>query len=496
MRVDAPGPRAEGPVSDGAVAASSPLGADPALALLACLRTALGAQDWQHSTTMVVSEIGQRLQCLRVSLGWLVAGQLRIVALSDGVVLEEGAAIPELSQAMLESAHQHATLAWPQDDRSALRILLAHQALFKAQGLAGLVSIPLAHQGRVLGVLTCERSVPADALRPSTRQERVRGAFESEEIRWLEQVAEGLSPLLELQYRLHQPWGERLRADVRQLGQRVRDPAERRLRWTLMALALTLAYGFLWPMPQRVTASARLEGAVQRVLSAAQDGFLREVLVRPGDVVKQGQVLASLSDDELQNERRARQAELAQHENAFAEAFARGDRGQAAMAQSKAAEVRAQLSLVDQQLARIQLVAPFDGVVIAGDLHQQLGAPVKRGDTLLTLAPGLDWRVVLEVEEADVAELQRGQSATLRLAAMPGQPIGLVIERITPVARSTAEGVRYEVEARPTGVGAGLAGLRPGLEGVVKVELAERPLAWRWGQRAWRWLRMLAWTWL
>ena len=43
-------------------------------------------------------------------------------------------------------------------------------------------------------------------------------------------------------------------------------------------------------------ASARLEGAVQRVLSASEDGFLREVHVRPGDLVKAGQVLAELSD--------------------------------------------------------------------------------------------------------------------------------------------------------------------------------------------------------
>jgi multidrug resistance efflux pump len=249
-------------------------------------------------------------------------------------------------------------------------------------------------------------------------------------------------------------------------------------------------------MPYRVSATARLEGSVQRVLSAAQDGYLREVHVRPGDVVKQGQLLAELSDDDLQSTRRARLAEVAQQENTFAEAFARGDRAQAAMAQSKVAESKAQLGLVEQQLLRVRLTAPFDGVVIAGDLHQQLGAPVKRGDPLLTLAPGLDWRVVLEVDESDVSELHRGQTASLRLAAIPGQPIALVLDRITPVARTTAEGVRYEVEARPTGVGAGMSGLRPGLQGIAKVDLAERPVLWRWSLKVWQWARMVVWTWL
>lgn len=469
---------------------------ESSLALLGCLQTSLAAQDWRRSGAEVVSEISQRLHCLRVSLGWVSAGQLRIVALSDGVVLEEGAAIPELNQAMLESVHQHATLFWPQPSKSASRITLAHQMLFKAQGLAGVMSVPLAHQGQVIGVLTCERSVPSDTLRPSAQQELIRGAFEPHEVQWLEVVAEGLAPLLRLQYQLSRPVSERIRDDVALFKHRLRDPSERRLRWMMVALGLTLAYGLLWPMPNRVNATARLEGAVQRVLSASQDGFLREVHVRPGDVVKQGQLLAELSDDELQSAKRARLAEVAQQENTFAEAFARGDRGQAAMAQSKVAEAKAQLALVEQQLARVRVTAPFDGVVIAGDLHQQLGAPLKRGDALLTLAPGLDWRVVLEVDESDVPELQRGQAASLRLAAMPGQPISLVIDRITPVARSTSDGVRYEVEARPTGVGAGLAGLRPGLEGIAKIDLPERPVLWRWSLKAWQWLRMMVWTWL
>ncbi|RZL11749.1 MAG: HlyD family efflux transporter periplasmic adaptor subunit [Rubrivivax sp.] len=470
--------------------------AEASTALLACLRTALAAPDWQHSAAEVVSEISQRLKCLRVSIGWVVAGQLRVVALSDGVVLAEGVAIPELNQAMLESVHQHATLLWPQPTRQAVRITLAHQALFKAQGLAGVVSVPLAHKDQVIGVLCCERSVPSESLHAALRQDIVRGPFEPAEVRWLEQLAAALAPLFHVRYQLDRPWTERLRANLVSLRHRIKDPAEQRLRLSAIVVAGVVTWGLIYPMPYRVSAKARLEGAVQRVLSASQDGYLREVHVRPGDVVKAGQLLAELSDDDLQSARRGRVAEVAQQENAFAEAFARGDRGQAAMAQTKISEAKAQLALVDQQLARVRLTAPFDGVVIQGDLRQQLGAPVKRGDPLLTLAPGLDWRVVLEVSESDVAELQRGQTANLRLAAMPGQPITLVIDRVTPVARSTADGVRYEVEARPSGQGAGLAGLRPGLEGIAKVELKDRPVIWRWAVHGWRWLRMAVWTWL
>jgi biotin carboxyl carrier protein len=457
---------------------------------------ALASDDWRTSTAQVVAEISQRLQCLRVSMGWVVTGQLRVVALSDGVVLEEGAAIPELNQAMLEALHQRVALGWPEFGRQGEHITLAHQSLHRAQGLAGAISVPLACRGNVVGVITCERSGQSSLMGGVQGQDIERRHFELSELRWLEDLAAYLGPLLALQYSLDRPYSERIRSALTQWHQRLSDPRQTTLRWSLVATGVALALAAALPVPHRVSGAAKLEGAVQRVLSASQDGFLREVLVRPGDVVKAGQVLARLSDDELQNTRRARQAEVAQHENAFAEAFARGDRAQAAVAQSKVAEAKAQLGLIEQQLGRATLVAPFDGVVIQGDLRQHLGAPVKRGDVMLTLAPGLDWRVIIEVDESDVGQVQRGQTADLRLAAMPGQAIALVVERVTPVARSTDNGVRYEVEARPTGLGAGLTGLRPGLEGVAKISLPEQALAWRWGQRAWHWLRMSAWTWL
>jgi multidrug resistance efflux pump len=478
-----------------ATSATSATTSDASAALLSCLRMALHASDWRGGSAEVVADMAHRLGCLRVSLGWVVAGQLRMIALSDGVVLEEGAAIPELQQAMLECLHQQSTLVWPPQSKQAMQITLAHQSLFKAQGLAGVASVPIAHRGRAVGVLTCERSVVSDPLRPNPNRRVAREAFTPDELRWVEQLTEGLAPLMVLRQRLDRSLAERMRSTSLVFFLRLRDPQERRLRWSMAAAVVTLLAGLLWPVPYHVSATARLEGAVQRVMSAGQDGFLREVHVRPGDVVKAGQLLAELSDDELQNARRARQAEVTQQENTFAEAFARGDRSQAAMAQTKVAEAKAQLSLVEQQLQRLRMVAPFDGVVIQGDLHQQLGAPVKRGEALLTLAPGLDWRVVLEVDESDVGELQAGQVAGLRLAAIPGQVISLVLDRVTPVAKSTADGVRYEVEATPTGAGAGLAGLRPGLQGVAQVQLPSRPLLLRWLDRAWRWVRLTTWTW-
>jgi len=465
--------------------------------VLDCVRATLAENEWTASSTALVTQTCRMLGASRVSLGWITRQTLKVVALSDGVVLEEGVAIPELHQAMLEAAHQHATLVWPPTRAMNTRITLAHQALFKTQGLSGLVSVPLARQGKVVGVLICERGFQADPLRPSSATEGgPAGAFTAAQVQWVESLAEVAASVLILRHQIDRPWWDRRRAQWYDFQQRVADPAERGLRLGLGGAAAALVIMALVPLPHQITANARLEGAVQRVMSAPQDGFLREVMVRPGDVVKAGQVLAQLSDDDLQGARRGRLAEVAQHENEFSEAFARGDRSQAMTAQNKLAEAKAQLSLIDQQLSRLQVVAPFDGVVIQGDLRQQLGAPLKRGESLLTLAPGLDWRVVLEVDESDIASLERGQVAGLRLAALPDQAIGLLLERVTPVAKITPNGVKYEIEARPNGPGRGPTELALCLKGVGRIEMPAKPLLWRAAVRSWQWLRMLAWTWL
>lgn len=483
---------------------SAPDGASPACALddsaaVACLQAFLVEKDWTAGASAFTTLLNQQLKCHRVSLGWVSGQTLRLRVLSDGVLLEEGVALPELHQAMLEAAHQQKALSWPlpAGDDLAHAITMAHQTLCRVQGLSGLVTVPLAQGGVVMGALTLERTTQVDSLRPVafSSQQAARG-FSEADLQWLSRLAQLMAPALSLRYRLEQPWYERGRGWVESLRLRLADPRERPLRWSVLAFFGIVSFGIGLPLPYQVTATARLEGAVQRVMSAPQDGYLREAHVHAGDVVKAGQVLAEMSDDDLQNALRARNAEAAQHENAFAEAFARGDRAQASMAQSKLSEARAQGALIAQQIARLKITSPFDGVVIAGDLRQQLGAPVKRGDNLLTLAPGLDWRVVIEVDESDVAGLSKGQMARLRLAAIPDQTIGLMLNRVTPVAKTTPNGVRYEIEAIPTGAGAGAKGLRPGLQGVARIDMPPRPLLWRAADRTWQWLRMQAWTYL
>jgi multidrug resistance efflux pump len=160
------------------------------------------------------------------------------------------------------------------------------------------------------------------------------------------------------------------------------------------------------------------------------------------------------------------------------------------MAQNKQAE--AELALLDDKLARTRITAPFDGIVVSGDLSQSLGAPVERGEVLFEIAPLASYRVVLKVDERDIEELAVGQRGLLSLASMPADDYAFVVENVTPVA-TAAEGKNFfRVEAALEEIS---ERLRPGMEGVAKIGIGERRLVWIWTHRIIDWFRLWFWSW-
>ena len=123
-----------------------------------------------------------------------------------------------------------------------------------------------------------------------------------------------------------------------------------------------------------------------------------------------------------------------------------------------------------------------------------LGSPVERGKTLFEIAPLDQYRVALRVDERELRFLAVGQHARLLLAGMPGDARSFTITQITPIAEAKEGRNEFRVEGTlddPPG-----PGLRPGMEGVAKVETGLHGLVWVWTHAIVEWLRLTAWKWL
>jgi multidrug efflux pump subunit AcrA (membrane-fusion protein) len=160
------------------------------------------------------------------------------------------------------------------------------------------------------------------------------------------------------------------------------------------------------------------------------------------------------------------------------------------LAAAQANQARAQLDLVLNKLERVHVTAPFDAVVVKGDLSQLLGSPLEQGKVLFELAPLDSWRVILKVDERDIGHVAQGAAGELVLASLPGSSWPFTVKKVTPV--SVAEEGRnfFRVEAE---LGAQAPKLSPNMEGVAKVAAGQRSLLWIWTHPLLDWLRLAWW---
>jgi multidrug resistance efflux pump len=454
--------------------ARRPAAVPDAAASLRLLAALLGPARFEESAVAAAAEAATILHADRASVGWLRRGGTEVIAVSQGGAVDDTRqAFRALAEAMDEAIGQREPITYPPAAGDPPRITQAHAALVRSQG-GTVCTLPLAADGRLVGALLLESAQPI-VVDPERRA-------------WFEHLGTLLGSLLELKHRADLPLRQRLWQTLRG------EPGRRRLGVRLaVAAAVAVIAALAVPVPYRIGAAAQLEGATQRALVAPADGYLQQAHVRAGDAVRENQVLVEMADEDLALERRRWVAELEQHENALGAALARADRAQMVVHQAKADEARAQLELADQRLARARVTAPFDGVVIRGDLNPLLGSPVKRGDLLLTVAPRGEFRLIVRVDERDIADVREGASGSLALAALPEKVFPIRVQRVTPVA-SAADGRNvFEVEARLDGEAP--AALRPGLEGVAKIDAGEQPLASIWGRRLAHWVRLALFSW-
>lgn len=448
------------------------------------MQRVLAAPGIDAAAAALATALATTWSCKRVCVGLTDHHAVLVRAVSHGAAVDTDQPwLRALGSAMDEAVDQAASVQYPQHPEDRPRITMQHAELCQRHGIARLLTVPMYVDAVAIGALAFE---PLDGQR-----------FDAAATARLEATAAALAPLLQLRQRAEQSAWQRWRLR-RRLHTASLDAAELRLRRLGAAGAVLLVPVLLaWPRAYEISATTRLEGQVQRALVAPVDGFVKTVLVRPGDTVKAGQLLAELSDEDLRLDRRRWETEVSRHESTYAEAQAKADRTALVIADARAAEARAQLALVDQQLARSQVIAPFDALVLKGDLQQQLGAPIKRGDLLLTLAPSREFRVMLEIDERDVASVQTGATGAVTLSALADRSLPLVVDRVLPVAR--AEGGRniFDAEARLTGVDAAdSAALRPGLQGVSRLAAGERALGWQLSHRLVDWLRLQWWAWV
>ena len=432
----------------------------------------------------LVNDLTARLHCDRVSLGVLGRnGLMRLRAMSHSTTFKtEGRLTDAIENAMEEAVDQCASVVDPPLSAAVRTAQMAHSALsdvIRVPGASVMTVVLSDGEGKVIGALTFERHGAAP--------------FDDAALQWAEALAALIGPTLALQLRANRPLAGSIVDRVGDAAAALIGPRRPALKLAAAAAAIVVFVLMVAQGEHRVTAKSVLEAEVLRAAVAPFDGFVRSAGARAGDVVHADDLLAALDDRDLVLDRlkwRAERDKLVQKQR---EALAKHERSDIVVLESQIRQAEAQLKLAEEKLSRVRIVAPFDGVVVTGDLSQTLGSPVEKGKTLFEIAPLNAYRLIVQVDERDVRYVAVGQRGTVAIAGMPGRPLPIVLTKITPVSVAEEGQNFFRIEAQLTEL---VADLRPGMEGVAKIEVGRRSLIWIWTHAVVDIVRLAAWKYL
>lgn len=441
------------------------------------LSVVLEHKRFQPAASALVTELAIKLNCDQVAIGFLRGKRTKVAALSHTSGFGKRMnLVRDIGLAMDEALDQNDLVLYPPNPGWDYRVTRMHEDLVTSHRAGAILTVPLQTKEKLIGALTFERG----------REDR----FDDETVELCDVIASMVASVIAekrkndrmLVTKTFEVLGNQLRALLgpRYIGRKIATL----VMGGLVYLALTVTSEFT------IVADARLEGSVQRTVVVPFDGYIQSETVRAGAKVSSGEILATLDSSDFELERLRWSTVRSQRQIEFDRALAERERAQANIIRSQIAQAEAQLALIDAQLERTRISAPFDGIVVSGDLSQSIGSAVMRGDELFKIAPLDAFRVALNVDESDIAELVPGQEGQLRVAARPTVPLTFQVERITPVARQAEGRNFFRVEASLSNLP---DWVRPNMEGVGRVSVDERLVVTIWTRRLVNWFRLAIW---
>ncbi|MBF0195229.1 MAG: efflux RND transporter periplasmic adaptor subunit [Magnetococcales bacterium] len=434
--------------------------------------------SYQQAAMTICNELAAKFKCSQVSMGWVDDQEyVSLESISHMWKFDRKMVMAQaLESAMEEALDQDTEIVLPQAD-GRTEVTLAHDTYARERSLKYVVTLPIRHSGNQLGVFCCER----------TDEPFVE--FDIWSLRLF--VDHTASRLVEL--KRNDLW---IGAKVAEYMGKLTAPiwgAEHFVAKILGLLTTSiLIIVLMTTWPYRVESPFLLKTDDTYTTPAPFDGYIDDVKVKEGDLVQKKSILAKLDVRKLQMEKSSTLAEISQYTLEAENFRSQKDLAQMRIARAKQEQALSRFDQVSYQIKKALIRSPIQGVVVEGDLQKLLGAPVRQGDALFRVASLEKMYVTIDVDERDIHEIEVGMVGQVAFIGRPQEHFNIVVEKIQSVAQVRDGRNVFTVRAKITEEKVA-SWWRPGMSGVVKLDVGDRRIVWILTHRTVEFLRMLTW---
>jgi RND family efflux transporter MFP subunit len=241
-----------------------------------------------------------------------------------------------------------------------------------------------------------------------------------------------------------------------------------------------------------VPAAGEISPSEQVSVKPEINGRIQTMPVDIGDTVKKGDVLFTLDDKELQNERLSRETEIERanlqveqaqrnfkraselfEANLIAKELFENAKTEFDLAKNSLERSRRELAILEERLTKTKILAPFDCTILTRPVS--IGQAVSgsggfnSGTEVLTIADLNSLVINAHINQADITRLKQDQSVEVAVEAVPGLTVTGQVERIAPQAtiRNNIKGFAVRILLKDVD-----KRIRPGMTANIKIPVA------------------------
>jgi len=260
-----------------------------------------------------------------------------------------------------------------------------------------------------------------------------------------------------------------------------------------LGLAFLALVFFVVPFPFSLSGEAQIISQKPRIAFAGTDGVLDKVLVKEGQHVTEGQVLAGMDPKELDLQTMGLSAQLDilnhQMNRLLMEAANKPERlAEKTSVALKREAALAELQFLEWKKQQLEIRSPASGIVITKDVQTLGGKRLRTGEMFCEIAAPEELAAQVFVTEERISDVSVGQDMDVYLNTNPTEAYRLKVDRIAPAPNVLPRiGTVYRITAP---FDTSDDSLRVGMKGIGKVHLPGKTLwdmisyrlATRWNQ--------------